>query len=243
MLMKTPHQHKKSWQVQHLYLYDSEDFYEKNVPWPLGANAVACSDWTTSKRCIPMTSTPGPIHCEAMPFVVDTLPFEPIALPLDDTNAPLDDTNAPLDDTNAPLVFVPTPHTSKLLVSGFIFLTFLEGTANFLTFALGPTLPMPEMVLCVLCPCIGCFGTRNGQMMYMGIYMVYALHIFVWRLCELVWLTHAPLGHALADDTRVITTADAWTLQMLVFLVLVRGWLLVYTWWVIREVIVSRRHD
>ena len=77
-------------------------------------------------------------------------------------------------------------------------------------------------------------------MMYMGIYMVYALHIFVWRLCELVWLTHAPLGHALADDTRVITTADAWTLQMLVFLVLVRGWLLVYTWWVIREVMLSR---
>lgn len=164
--------------------------------------------------------TPDPIHCEAVPFV-DTIPILPIAHPLDDTNAP-------------------TPHTTTLLVSGFIFLTFLEGTANFLTFALGPTLPMPEMVLCVLCPWIGCFGTRNGQMMYMGIYMVYALHIFVWRLCELVWLTHAPLGHTLANDERVITTGDAWTLQVLVLLVLVRGWLVVYTWWVIREVMLSR---
>ena len=40
----------------------------------------------------------------------------------------------------------------------------------------------------------------------MFLYLAYALHVFVWRLCELVWLTHAPLGHALEMLQKLFET-------------------------------------
>ena len=167
----------------------------------------------------PEPSTP----CEAVPFVEAT-PTLPVAHRLADTT----------DTPGVHASLAPTPPIVAALVPGFATLTACEGTTNALALALGPAPPTPETLLCVLCPWLGCFGALTGHMVYLGIYMAYALHVFVWRLCELVWLTHAPLGHALADDTRVVTAGDAWTLQLLVLLVLVRGWVVVCAWWVVR---------
>lgn len=169
-------------------------------------------------------STEASTPCEAVPFVDATPNTLPIANRLADT----DDTPG----VHAPLA--PTPPLVAALVPGFATLTACEGTTNALALALGPAPPTPETLLCILCPWLGCFGALTGQMVYLGVYLAYALHVFVWRLCELVWLTHAPLGHAVADDTKVVTTGDAWTLQLLVLLVLVRGWVVVCAWWVVR---------
>ena len=167
----------------------------------------------------PEASTP----CEAVPFVEGTSSTVPVAHRLNDTN---EATHVHATLAHPPVV--------AALVPGFATLTACEGTTNALALALGPTPATPETLMCVLCPWLGCFGALTGQMVYLGVYLAYALHVFVWRLCELVWLTHAPLGHALADNTRVVTTGDAWTLQLLVLLVLVRGWVVVCAWWVVR---------
>ena len=169
---------------------------------------------TSSDESIPCEAVP----CEAVPFVDETSPL-PVAYHLPDAPSAGD----------APVPF--TTVLTQLVVT----LTACEGITNILALALDPAPPVPETLLCVVCPWIGCFGAWTRDMMYLAIYLVYALHVFMWRLWELVWLTHAPLGHAVTDDTRVVTTGDVWTLQLLVLLVLVRGWVAVCVWWLVQS--------
>ena len=145
-------------------------------------------------------------------------------------------------DAHLPVAYpIDKRDSNKVMFIGFIALCAMEGIVNTVRLATEVTLLSPEFVLTILCPWCGCFGALDGNMVLLGVYAIYAIHMFMWRLCELLWLTQSPLSHTLVDDTRVMTVGDAWTLQVLVLVVLARGWMVLYvkwvvnTWWTIIE--------
>ena len=151
---------------------------------------------------------------------------------------PISDTS----DVHLPIAYpIVKKDSYKVMFTGFIALCAMDSIVNTVRLAAEVTLLSLEFVLTILCPWFGCFGALDGNMVLLGVYAIYAIHMFMWRLCELIWLTQAPLGHTLVDDTRVMTVGDDWTLQVLVLIVLARGWMIVYvkwvinTWWTIIE--------
>lgn len=172
--------------------------------------------------------TKGRIHIQTLHMSVPSTVY---AIPISDTY-----------DVHLPIAYpIAKRDSSNVMCTGFIALCAMEGIVNTVRLAAEVTLLSPEFVLTILCPWFGCFGALNGNMVLLGVYVIYAIHMFMWRLCELIWLTHAPLSHTLVDDTRVMTVGDEWTLQVLVLIVLARGWMIVYvkwvvnTWWTIME--------
>ena len=170
-----------------------------------------------------VSNTPS---CEAVPLVDASVPTAQRISSADHTNEDAQHYEYTLESD-----------MDVVLIPGFVMITALEATTNSISMAFSTRPPTPQALLCILCPWLGCFGGLNGNLVYLGIYYVYAIHLFLWRLIELIWLTQAPLGHIISDHVRVVTVGDAWTLQMLVLFLLIHGWLLMYTlrivrvWW------------
>ena len=112
---------------------------------------------------------------------------------------------------------------------GFATFTAVEGTTN----TIGVTLLMPPyitpvQVLGMICPWSGCYSTMIRSPFYLGIYFVYAVYVFLWKIVELCQVSTMPNDILLADGI------STWELQLFIVSVMVRSWIVIYTLLILR---------